>query len=166
MPAMSDFTRVMRKTTIKQFQDNNGRVRPREIYAEMWQKHPEVLEAERDKLLENGAINKITHFLKSYYGSESAEADGAMSLQMGLPGLPAPAAIAVKEGTNEYAYVLFESATWEDLNTGALERDENIDNAIASREDWSLKMAYLGPVMKGTGRTVREAIEIMQKRAA
>ncbi len=149
----------MSESAAKAFKENNGRVMAEDVLSLMEGKNAELIKSEMMKNWRQNALLRVARFLKKTYADNYED-----SLQLALPGLPAPAAIAVKKGIGQYAYVLFNSARWEDLKASDNEREDNIDYAVKSKEDWVEKMDYLQPTMEGTNLTVQEAVAIIDSK--
>jgi len=152
----SEFNRVMALVANEQFEENERGLYAEGILAAMEQKYPEIVAEDREKNWRHGAIRRVTNFLKKNYVEREIE-----SSQLGLPGLPAPGVIAVKEEDSRYRYVQYSKAKWRDLEASASEKRENIEHAVEHRRDHQRKMDYLREVMEGTDLTVEEALVII-----
>lgn len=160
----SEFNKIMSECATVVFKEKGGRVFAEDVLAKMEADHQKLIQTEMTKNWRQNALGRVTRYLKATFVNNYEK-----SQQLSLPGLPAPAAIAVKEEERgQYAYVLLDSAQWSDLVASEMEKDENIENAVKSKKDWRKKLDYLQPVMEGTSLSVLDAIAIIQdqKKAA
>lgn len=133
----------------------------------------EVLESDFADAIAEGFKHHRRQFLRSLindYCRQSAEYTAAAllggndTMQVALPGMEPPAAIAIKDN-NRRLYVGYYRATWADLQAGMEERATNISHAQRAFVDYQNKMDYLRPVMESNQTiTVGEALAIISLR--
>ncbi len=122
------------------------------IVAQARQLHPDVFEQYGEALALKGASTMVKHLLR-----EATEISQDQEDQLYLPGMDAPLAIAFEQ-EGEYKYVATLKAKWPHLEKALVERELNIERAIAQRDDWELKLDYLRPVMENDpGITLEQA---------
>lgn len=119
--------------------------------------HPDLIDAESDRLVRNAVRREIKDVLRSM-----AEDDHE---QVALPGMDFPSRLAVRDASGAAVYVDTHIATLADLEAAEAERARNVSAAQAKLDTFTLGVRRLRPYLTSPGTTVAEAVAARQAAA-
>jgi hypothetical protein len=145
--------------------DATGRCRALDLVEFVQTHYPALVATAVTTLLRKSLLREAKSWMRR---SSLKEADTSQPNQLDLPlgvlpGLRPPKALAVPLGDGEYEYVRYDAATWADMQGALQERTQNVDRAIAKRQDHLLKMQYLKFYLEASPtRTIGEACALIR----
>lgn len=147
---MATDLRSATRATWQRALDDNERVEVSDVANRVIADYPELVVAERDRLVYAAILRDIKQLARE-------EAENAS--QLSLFGFPAVIAIPVPD--DGYQYMQAGKAHWDDLVAGLTVREANVSRAQAKVDTYREALDRAQPVMENTDRTLAEAVALL-----
>ena len=138
--------------------EGNDRATVDDIVSCAWERAADALYEHANEL----AWRQVRAIVKSIMRERTSDDDQLD--QLSIPGLGFPSAIAIPTGANEFEYVRWDKATWDDLVAGREIRVANITNAQRQLDRYDESLERVRPVMEGSALTGGEAWKLLAAR--
>jgi hypothetical protein len=150
------FREAIRRTAVEL--SAGARVTLDEIATAAAAQHPDLIDAESERLVRNAVRREVKDVLRSMTEDDHAQAS--------LPGLELPSRLAVRDERGDVVYVDTHVATLADLDAAEAERARNIAAAQRKLDTFQRSAARLRPYLTSPTTTIAEAVAARAKHVA